>query len=183
MVRMKSIFPTAGLAKSLAEPLSSQREVAVALSPDDGASVDELIDVLERQGAKVSLVFDGLVFAQVPLEAVSELDVSESLNCMSRQAELSPAHSALAAAGRPSDGVRSVQADRLHAEGFTGKGVKVGILDLGFARYGALHNQGLVPAPVGGRVGSRHAGSGAGAAGSGCWGQRASRGSTSLREE
>ena len=182
MVRMKSIFAIAGLAKSLAEPLSSQREVAVALSPDDGASVVELIDEVE-QGAKVSLVFDGLVFAQVPLEAVSELDVSESLNCMSRQAELSPAHSALAAAGRPSDGVRSVQADRLHAEGFTGKGVKVGILDLGFARYGALHNQGLVPAPVGGRVGSRHAGSGAGAAGSGCWGQRASRGSTSLREE
>ena len=35
MVRMKSIFAIAGLAKSLAEPLSSQREVAVALSPDD----------------------------------------------------------------------------------------------------------------------------------------------------
>ena len=136
------------LAKSLAVPLSSQREVAVVLSPDDGASVDDLIDEVERHGAEVSFVFDGLVFAHVPLDAVSELGVSESLYYMSRQAELSPAYPALAAAGRPSDGVRSVQADRLHAEGFTGKGVKVGILDFGFDRYRALQNQGLVPAPV-----------------------------------
>ena len=78
------------LAKSLAVPLSSQRQVAVVLSPDRGASVDDLIDEVERAGAEVSFVFDGLVFAHVPLDVVSDLGASESLYFMSRQAELWP---------------------------------------------------------------------------------------------
>lgn len=136
------------LAKSLSVPLSAQREVAAVLSPEPGATVDDLIDEAERHDAEVSFVFDGLVFAHVPLDAVSALGGSESLYYMSRQAELTPAYPALAAVARPSDGVRSTRADRLHAEGFTGKGVRVGLLDFGFDRYRTLQSQGRVPAPA-----------------------------------
>lgn len=140
------------LAKNLAIPLASQREVAVTLSPEPGSSVDDLIDEVRAQGAEVSFVFDGLVFAHVPLGSVSELGRSEALYYMSRQAELSPAYPALAAPSNPSDGVRSVRAELLHAEGITGSGVKIGILDFGFARYQTLQRQGRVPAPAGARA-------------------------------
>ena len=136
------------LAKNLAVPLSSQREVAVALTPERGSSVDELIEAVRAHGAEVSVVLDGVVFAHVPLGAVDALGTSEALYFMSRQAELSPAYPLLAAGGRPSDGVRSVHADRLHTAGITGDGVKVGILDFGFERYRELQERGLVPAPA-----------------------------------
>jgi len=133
-------------------PLSSPREVAIALTPERGSSVDELIEEVLASGAEVSIVSEGVVFAHLPLDAVSALGASDALGYMSRQADLHPAYPALAAAGRPSDGVRSVHADRLHAAGFTGKGVKVGILDFGFERYGALQARGVVPAPAGSRA-------------------------------
>ena len=136
------------LAKNLAVPLSAQRDVAVVLSPEPGSTEDDLIDAVRAQGAEVSFVFDGLVFAHVPLDSVSELGASEALYYMSRQAEFSPAYPALAVAGGARDGVRSVRAGRLHGRGFTGKGVKVGILDFGFSRYQDLQRQGLVPAPA-----------------------------------
>ena len=140
------------LAKDLAVPLGARRSVAVALTPERGASVDDLIDRAGEHGAAVSFVFDDVVFAHVPLDAVHELGDSEELYYMSRQAELKPAYPALAAGAAAADGVRSVRADRLHAEGITGKGVRVGILDFGFERYRELQSRGLLPAPVAARA-------------------------------
>ena len=44
--------------------------------------------------------------------------------------------------------MRAIGAERLHDQGFTGKGVKVGIVDFGFERYRTLQSQGLLPAPA-----------------------------------
>ena len=86
------------LAKDLAVPLGARRSVAVALTPERGASVDDLIDQAEEHGAAVSFVFDDVVFAHIPLDAVHDLGDSEELYYMSRQAELKPAYPALAGA-------------------------------------------------------------------------------------
>ena len=66
------------LAKNLAVPLSSQREAAVALIPERGSSVDELIEAVRADGAEVSVVRDGVVFAHVPLDSVGALGTSEA---------------------------------------------------------------------------------------------------------
>ena len=137
------------LAQSLAVPISSRREVAVAMLPERGYSGEELAADAEADGAEVSLVVDGVVFAQVPLEAVSDLGRSQALSYMGRQAVLRPLYPASGGGGAASDGVRAVHADRLHAAGITGKGVKVGILDFGFQRYGELLERGLLPPPAG----------------------------------
>ena len=46
---------------------------------------------------------------------------------------------------RVSEGVALVNADALQGAGVTGRGVKVGILDFGFQRYGALVGAGELP--------------------------------------
>ena len=140
------------LAKDLTVPLGARRSVAVALTPERGASVHDLIDRAGEHGAAVSFVFDDVVLAHVPLDGVHELGDSEELYYMNRQAELKPAYPALAAGAAAADGVRSVRAARLHAEGITGKGVRVGILDFGFERYRELQGRGLLPAPLAARA-------------------------------
>ena len=140
------------LAKDLAVPLASLRSVAVSLTPERGSSVEDLIQQAEAHGADVTFVFGDTVYAHVPLDAVSSLGGSEDLYFMNRQTEVRPAYPALAAAGSVGEGVRSVGADRLHAAGITGKGVKVGILDFGFQRYSELQRKGLLPAPAAARA-------------------------------
>lgn len=54
-----------------------------------------------------------------------------------------------AASGRVAvDGAAKIGVERLHRDGVTGAGVRVGILDIGFGRYADLQKRGRVPAPA-----------------------------------
>jgi subtilisin family serine protease len=50
------------------------------------------------------------------------------------------------------DALELMQMRKLHDAGYTGKGIKVGIIDFGFEGYGKLQQNGLVPAPRGART-------------------------------
>ena len=50
------------------------------------------------------------------------------------------------------DALGLMQLGKLHENGFTGQGVKVGIVDFGFQGYARLQQKGLVPAPTQVRV-------------------------------
>ena len=143
------------LAKNLGVPLGANRSVAVALTPEPGASADDLIAEAEANGAEVSVVFDDVVFARVPLDSVDRLGSSDDLNYMNRQLELKPAYPGATPGGAAADGVGSVNADRLHARGITGQGVRVGILDFGFEGYRELQGKGMLPAPAAARAFNR----------------------------
>ena len=134
-------------AKSLGLPLGDvarSSAVAVALSTDRGASINDLIDDAEDHGAEVTTVVGDVVFALVPVES---LGLSEALYFMARQAEfrLQPPLRSAKRQRSASDGVRAIGADILHKRGITGAGAKVGILDFGFQRYSDLQANGLVP--------------------------------------
>ena len=137
-------------AESLAVPLGAYSErVAVALSARADASEGELMDVAEAAGAEVTVTQDGVVYAWVPLDAVEDLGRARALHYMSAQSRAQPDYPAAAAAGRLAvDGVAKIGAERMHRDGVTGAGVKVGILDFGFERYGELQRKGRVPAPA-----------------------------------
>lgn len=137
-------------AEGLSVPLDASTErVAVALSARDDASEDELIAIAEDSGAEVTVTWDGVAYAWVPLDAVEELGRARALDYMSAQSKAEPDYPAAAAAGRIAvDGVAKIGAERMHRDGVTGIGVKVGILDFGFERYGELQREGRVPAPA-----------------------------------
>ena len=139
----------AAQAKSLGVPLgAAARSVAVTLLPDRRSSVDALIAEAEDHGAEISAVFEDVIYASVPLDQVEALGASTDLHYLSQQTQYYPSYPAAAAAGNlAAEGVKAIQADRLHAEGLTGRGVKVGILDFGFHRYSALQRAGQLPAP------------------------------------
>ena len=139
----------AAQAKSLGVPLGdATRTVSVALSPDEGSSVDALLAVARDHDAEVTAVLADVVFASVPLDQLEALGAAGELHYIAPQAQYSPSYPALAAAGSiATDGVQSVGADKLHAAGITGRGVKVGILDFGFQGYSALQRAGQLPAP------------------------------------
>jgi hypothetical protein len=81
-------------------------------------------------GADVEASYDNLVQALVP---VSELEV------LANDADVELVRLPLAATPTVIDeGVSLVNADEWHAGGFTGSGVKVGILDMGFSGYTSL---------------------------------------------
>lgn len=143
------------LAKNLGVPLGANRSVAVALTPERGASADDLIAEAEANGAEVSVVFDEVVFARIPLDSVNSLGGSDNLNYMNRQLALKPAYPVVTPGSAAAEGVRSVYADRLHARGITGRGVKVGILDFGFEGYRKLQGKGQLPAPAAARAFNR----------------------------
>ena len=138
----------AAQAKSLGVPLgAAARSVAVTLLPDRRSSVDALIAEAEDHGAEVSAVFAGVVYASVPLDQVEALGASADLHYLSQQAQYYPSYAAAAAGNLVAEGVKAVRADRLHAAGLTGRGVKVGILDFGFRGYSALRQAGQLPVP------------------------------------
>lgn len=137
-------------AENLAVPLEAVSErVAVALSARSDASASALSALAEDYGAEVTARQDGVVFAWVPLDAVEDLGRARELHYMSAQSMAQPDYPAVAAAGRIAvDGVAKIGAERMHREGVTGGGVKVGILDFGFERYAELQGHGRVPAPA-----------------------------------
>ena len=140
----------AAKAQGFGVPLgASGRSAAVALTPGRGSSVDELIAAAEDRGAEVTEIFEGVVYASVPLDRIEALGDAEELHYAGRQARYYPSYpAAAAAAGRvATDGVRAIGADKLHAQGLTGQGVKVGILDFGFRHYAQLQQAGQVPEP------------------------------------
>lgn len=104
---------------------------------------------VERSGGTVEATFGNVVMARVAprrIEAVGNLD---SVHYADAASMFHPLQRAPGYGERVSEAVGIVGVDRLHREGMTGRGVKVGILDFGFTRYSELERQGEVPAYAG----------------------------------
>ena len=144
----KSGFDLEEQAEALGIPYADGR-AGVRLFAESAADVAALRRRIERQGGEVSTTFDNVVYAQLPLTGVKSVGSLPELHFMGAE----PVYYPLApnpAGGygeRVSEGVRLVQAQRLHQGGITGEGVSVGILDFGFQRYSDLMQAGEVPRP------------------------------------
>ncbi|MEE8471182.1 MAG: hypothetical protein V3S51_07620, partial [Dehalococcoidia bacterium] len=81
-------------------------------------------------GANVETGYGNMVRALVPVSSLTGLASDPAIRLVR-----SPL---IAIPSVPSEGVSLIDADDWHSAGFTGSGVKVGILDLGFSGYGGL---------------------------------------------
>ncbi|MEI6415981.1 MAG: hypothetical protein WCP34_17225, partial [Pseudomonadota bacterium] len=136
------------------------RRVAVTLAARQPRDVETLAREVRRLGGEVSARFDNrlnsLVFARLPVDRITSLSNLSGLDYAAPQPLFRPPPlppmrtSHYRPKGGPviSEGVETTGAKRLHEQGITGKGVKVGILDFGFYRYSELQKQGVLPAPA-----------------------------------
>ena len=131
--------------------------VAVKLFAEDAAGREELEWRVEDEGGVVTATLENVVLASLPLDRVEAFSDDADLYYMTAQAQFSHDPPAAGAASRPrvGDGVRAIGVERLHADGVTGRGVKVGILDFGFQGYEALVRRGALPEPAARRAFNR----------------------------
>ena len=131
--------------------------VAVKLFAEDAAGREELEWRIEDEGGVVTATLENVVLASLPLDRVEAFSDDADLYYMTAQAQFSHDPPAAGAASRPrvGDGVRAIGVERLHADGVTGRGVKVGILDFGFQGYEALVRRGALPEPAARRAFNR----------------------------
>jgi hypothetical protein len=112
-----------GLAKKEAASAASAEDIRVILELDGKPSASERQE-LAKLGIKIEGERKSLVQAIVPstqLDAVAQLDFIEYIS--------QPVYVVPAAT---SEGASVIAADELNAAGFTGQGIKVGVIDVGF---------------------------------------------------
>lgn len=120
----------AGMAESMSIPLdgASVRVVAQVL-PGKG---DAVMEASAGMGISVEGQYEDLVQLLVPVTQLESLASIEEIAFVRLPWEIELLGSITG------EGVSVIGADAWHAAGFTGAGVKVGVLDLGFAGYEAL---------------------------------------------
>jgi hypothetical protein len=99
-------------------------KVTVYLMSEPGTSMDE--DVLHNLGAQIVKQADNLIKAKVPLDMLTTLaDTVNGISFMKAPDKLIPV-------AVTSEGVDLTGADTYHNAGYSGSGVKVAVLDVGF---------------------------------------------------
>ena len=124
--------------------------VSVKLFAEDAVAADDVAWRVEDEGGIVDAVFENVVLARVPADAVEGFGDDRALYYMTAQASFaaSPPGGDASAGGGPEDGLRAINVERLHRAGLTGKDVKIGIIDFGFQDYAALERRGILPRPA-----------------------------------
>lgn len=121
------------------------RNISVRLWAKNPAGQQHLSRAVAYLGGTVEEESYGVVFARLPVAALEDINDLDALAFAEPQ---SLYHGNAAHTGQVGEGVRSVAVEELHRAGITGKIVKIGILDFGFAGYDALRVRGEVPQPV-----------------------------------
>lgn len=125
--------------------LNERDEIRVTLILDTDNSAP-LVAQLEGLGIRVVAAYRDTVEIAIPLALIEATAARESPGTLFGQltemehviAVRVPALHIRQGSQIPGEGIRVVGADRWHWAGFTGAGIRVGILDMGFAGYRAL---------------------------------------------
>ncbi len=153
------VYQQGGLsaAESLARErglLSKNREVRITLVLDSPASVPAVKAELERLGVIIEGTYQELIDIAVPLALVEQYAQSDEpgkvfsqLSGMEHVAKLRlPMPNRPESHLWPSEAVTQTGALAWHKAGYTGKGIKIGVIDLGFQGYKDLLGKTLPPA-------------------------------------
>ena len=114
-------------------PLHKAEAVLVTFHVVDGQHGDALLDYLEANGASVRNIGVDYLEAYVPVSLL--VSASETPGVIRVQTIIPPQPAQQAAI---SEGVEAHGADTWHAAGITGHGIKIGVLDAGFDKFGDL---------------------------------------------
>ncbi len=97
---------------------------------------------LENFGAQIAKKTDGALSVWFPIDSLGQLDKVEGLTQASFLAKVVPSEE-LYLGDSVSEAVSLLKARSWHDQGFTGKGVKIGIIDVGFGQYISLQGKDL----------------------------------------
>jgi subtilisin family serine protease len=122
--------------------------VAMTLIAETEGDTDAIERRVRALGGQVTTIYGNNVFALMPPRSIRGLGQLDELYAAIRPAMFYPDYQGSGGSGSLVDGVNKINADKLHARGQRGRGVKVGILDFGFEKYTALQATGIVPKPA-----------------------------------
>ncbi len=130
----------AAAAAGAARALASADLVPVRIFVSPAESVAAVKSEIARRGENTA-DFENTIWARVPADAIGELANLPAVVSVSAQ----PLHQTTQDGGQETrtvapggDGVRAAHFDVLHHAGIDGRGVRIGILDLGFSEYERL---------------------------------------------
>jgi len=134
-------------AKGLGIPLEG-RMVSVELVAEN--NTDALRSRVRAAGGRVVAEYNNVVFADVPPSAIESLGARQDVSQIRPQSTYQTRGQSERAApgGTLAEGVIASKVADLHRRGITGKGVKIGLLDFGFAKYDEVMQAGRVPRPA-----------------------------------
>ena len=138
----KSLSATA---KSIGIPATDELVSVQLTGPAD--SLDSLEATVTNNGGEVETTYNGVIYARVPVALLETLGNRKELAYAGPQAEYEM-HYQIGGAAKASEGLAAAAVGALHSRGITGKGVKIGIIDGGFTKYGELMQAGLLPKPA-----------------------------------
>jgi hypothetical protein len=115
-------------------------KIAVYLMPAPGTHIDET--ALSGMGAEITKHYGNMVRAQIPMDMLTT--VADTVNGVS----FMKTPDALIPTAIESEGVNLTNADAYHNAGYDGTGVKVAVIDKGFAALFSAISNGQLPADV-----------------------------------
>lgn len=121
----------------------------VTLVAANAAAIPSLTAAVTRRGGRVTGQFEDTVFARVPITAIQALGNAPGLFRMNLQPVAHPDQTTL---DKGVDLETGLGVKALHEAGIRGRGVRVGIIDMGFAHYDDYISSGKVPGPAAARA-------------------------------
>lgn len=152
----KSWTPESGRTSKNGVVLDAGQANIVVIAQPGRAS--ELKSRLTQLGGSVEIENEDRIYARLAPQKFQALMDSGLVNSMTPQREHSSNASPSGRTGMVGEGISLAHIEALHRAGLTGKGVKIGVLDLGFYRYEELIRQGELPEPEGFKIFSRRQG-------------------------
>lgn len=128
---------------------SAVSRVAVVVRVNSLAQVADVESRIRSGKGEVNAVFENTVWAEIAPGEITALASLPSVASLAVQPADTlppdpPGGQSARTMAAPADGVRAAHLQLLHRRGITGKGVRIGILDCGFARYSELIRSGKV---------------------------------------
>jgi subtilisin family serine protease len=105
-----------------------------------------LRDRIAALGGQIDVEYEGALYARIPPRAVSELADDRQVKALVPQGVYD--NTARLSTGEVGEGIAMTRVRALHEAGLSGRGIKIGVLDVGFAGVDDLVRKGELPKSV-----------------------------------
>lgn len=153
--RLRNLLTAAGAERterSISLGAAATGRLPIVIEATSIANVQQAEAAIRAQNGEVESDFENTIWARIPPAAVTNLSTLATVNSLlvqpDEQLRQEPGGAATRGAAVFGDGIKAAEIQVLHQRGITGKGVKIGILDMQFADYSKLLRDGRVKKPL-----------------------------------
>lgn len=130
-----------------------KNSILVTVWVEEQSDIDPVYDFLESKGGEISATLDYSLEAWIPLNKLDEISSNERIRFICQSPRL---FAYALPSSVTSEGVAVTRVQRLHEAGTTGKGVTIGIMDMGFKGLAEAQRRGDLPRNIPTRAFSPH---------------------------